>query len=102
MRSVSALILVCLGCTGGAPLDSAELEVRSPARDCDSDRFPPLSPTGSTGALSCCQDRNKTWHVNDPHTLVYREYGPPCREADGIGTSCGAGSSPFVPCAYGP
>ena len=103
MRSYLAPILglVCLGltaCAGEVPLESGELEVRTPAEACDGDHF----PTNLVNPLKCCQDGNRTWHTNNGKVLVYRVYGEPCREADGVGTNCGVGTDPFVQCTYGP
>jgi hypothetical protein len=71
---------------------------RPRAGACSDDRFPNTLPN----PVQCCQDGNRTWHTTASGILVYRTYGPACREADGVGTNCGLGSDPFVPCAYGP
>jgi hypothetical protein len=34
--------------------------------------------------------------------VAQRSYGKPCRQSDGVSMHCGIGTSPFVPCAYGP
>ena len=68
------------------------------AEACWGERF----PTNTGGPSSCCQDGNRTWHIQGGRLLAFREYGAVCREADGKGTNCGVGSNPFVPCAYGP
>jgi hypothetical protein len=90
--------LLLLGCEGsGIPVDAEELAVRAPAGTCDGGRFPTINPVES-----CCEEVNRTWHMPGGGRLAYRVYGDPCREADGVGTQCGAGSDPFVPCVYGP
>ncbi len=76
------------------------LQGRSPVAElCDSKRF----PSTQQKAAQCCQDGNRTWHkLSTAETVVFRSYGAPCREEDGVGTNCGVGTNPFKPCAYGP
>jgi hypothetical protein len=81
----------------GASGESTQGE-QSVAEMCSGDRF----PTNLPNPVQCCQDGHRTWHTNDNRVLSYRTYGEACREADGVGTNCGVGSTPFVPCAYGP
>ncbi len=66
------------------------------AQLCSSDRF----PTGTGNSSQCCQEGNRTWHKSSNGNLVYRTYGEPCREEDGVGVNCGEGSNKL--CAYGP
>lgn len=80
-----------------SPRESTQV-IQSDAGMCSGDRF----PTSTSNPVQCCQDGNRTWHTNDNRVLSYRLYGEACREADGVGTNCGVGSTPFVPCAYGP
>lgn len=82
---------------GESPRESTQV-IQSDAGMCSGDRF----PTSVGNPAQCCQDGNRTWHANDNRVLSYRIYGEACREADGVGTNCGVGSTPFVPCAYGP
>ena len=82
---------------GGAPQKPSQ-PAQSLAEICSSDRF----SVNSQDPVQCCQDGNRTWDAPDSQRLVYRVYGLPCREADGVGTNCGEGSSPFVQCTYGP
>ena len=84
---------------GSAASDLASIQGRKPGPEqCSSGRF----PTNVSNPVQCCQDGNRTWHTNDGRVLAYRTYGRPCREANGVGTNCGVGSTPFVPCAFGP
>ena len=96
-----AIAAVALGVPGlllgESPQESTEVS-ESDAGICSGDRF----PTSTSNPVQCCQDGNRTWHTNDNRVLSYRLYGEACREADGVGTNCGVGSTPFVPCAYGP
>lgn len=96
-----AIAMVALGVPGlllgESPQESTEVN-QSDAGICSGDRF----PTSTSNPVQCCQDGNRTWHTNDNRVLSYRLYGEACREADGVGTNCGVGSTRFVPCAYGP
>jgi len=81
--------------------ESLKLELqndKNAAGPCSPDGF----PSGVGNPINCCQEGNRTYHTNDGRTLVYRIHAAPCTEADGVGTNCGVGSSPFVQCVYGP
>jgi hypothetical protein len=102
-----SLLVACQGTPEGEvvrEVRAASDEDGPGATTCDGDRFPIRYADGRPVAatLSCCQDGNRTWHVSAEGTLGYRVYGDPCREADGVGTNCGAGSVPFTPCPFGP
>jgi len=81
-----------------APVESAQLRPPPVNKSCDPKRF----PTNRPAAAQCCQDGNRTWHtLKESNTMVFRVYGAPCREDDGVGTNCGVGTNPFKPCSYG-
>lgn len=100
---IIAIPLIAIAMLGVfVPQRSARLAKPSPgtssvAEVCSPDRFPPGTPVEQ-----CCQDKNRTWHTTDGGVVVFRTYGPPCREDDGVGTNCGMGSNPFKLCTYGP
>ena len=72
------------------------------ASTCSGSRFPP----SAGDPLQCCQDGEFTWHIvgggANLGRVAKRSYGRPCRQADGVSKNCGVGSSPFVPCSFGP
>jgi hypothetical protein len=95
--SPSALGTSGTGVTSNAFLTGAATN-KNAAGTCSPDGF--SSAVGNP--ISCCQDGNRTWDTRDGRTLAFRVHAAACTEADGVGTNCGVGSSPFVQCTYGP
>jgi hypothetical protein len=98
---VATACIPLAACQDAADDDESVQEVSQSdnvAGECSPDRFP--SAVGNP--ISCCQEGRKTWHTNDGKTLALRVAGTACTEADGVGTNCGVGSSPFVQCTFGP
>jgi hypothetical protein len=89
--TIVAAVAIAPMCASVAPLAAG-----SGAQNCDSARFPQAKTQ-----VQCCQEGNSTWHNDGNGNLLYRTYGTPCREEDGIGMNCGVGSNPFKQCAYG-
>ncbi len=104
---ISVIAATCLslgGCSDAGPVADPRLLATTGSDQriaslCSAERF----PTNQVNSISCCQDGDRTWHTNNGTRLVFRTYdGNVCTEADGISTNCGVGTSPFVPCTYGP
>jgi len=97
--SIGPLLLA--GLLSPIALSVSSADRQSGADVCSGDRLSTSSPTGTTHP-QCCQDGQHTWLDTGTGILAHRTDGEACREADGVGTNCGVGSTPFIQCVYGP